>query len=285
MRQEIDFRELILQEIQKGKLRMPVLNPIALKIRQLVANEADIQEIVQTIKLDSTLCASVLEAVNSAYYGLEIKRKTIEDAISFLGIKATGEVVVTATLSRSFVTTDTQLQPVMALLWKHNLCCALAAQWVASRYAKRVVAEAFIGGILHDFGKLRVLSAIERIKVTRKHALPPLSSSVILEAMDALHTTQGFHLLKEMNLPEEYCLVARDHHMASERVPAANTLLMVVRYADCVCGTLGVTLNTNPTDLTNEARRIGEQMAISEADATELIAYLGKRMRLPSVAS
>lgn len=285
MKDVLDFREIVLEAIQKARFQVPVFNPIAIKIQRLVASDAETRDIVQTIKLDSTLCARVLEAVNSSFYGLAVKMKTIEDAIGYMGTQQTGEVVVTASLSHNFISNDRQLQPMMTLLWKHSLCCGLAAQWVASRCSKSLSPEAFIAGVLHDFGKLRLLSAIESIKRDRRLSLPPLTDRLILDTFEALHPTQGYQLLRQMKVPEEYGLVARDHHLPAEEVPSMNELLMVVKYANEVCRTIGLTLHPEDRRGVLEMETWRNRLKVSPEAALDLTTYLRAKMRLPAVPS
>ena len=225
MQKEIDFGDIVLSIIDGGKVATPVFNPIALKVQQLIARDPEISEIIEMVSLDSKLSAAVLQAVNSPFYGLGVKKQTVSDAIHYLGIKESGNVVVSAALSNNFSSKDKQIQPYMLQLWKHHLGCAIGTQWLSNTFQKDLNSKAFLAGMLHDFGKLMLLSAIEKAGKDRSLGLPPLTNRLIYETLSMLHAEQGFKILTEMHLPEDYCEVARDHHLPYAQIDKANSAI------------------------------------------------------------
>jgi HD-like signal output (HDOD) protein len=280
MEREIDFGNIVLGIIEKGKIPAPVFNPIAIKIQQLVATGPEIGEIVEMVSLDSKLSASVLQTVNSPFYGLITKKKTVADAITHLGVKESGNVVTSATLSKNFTSNDKQMQPFMLQLWRHNLGCAIGTQWLCNIVHEELSAQAFLAGLLHDFGKLILLSAIEKAKKDRTLGLPPLTNQLIYETLSKFHADQGFNLLEEMKLPQEYCSVARDHHLTYKNIDKKNVLLNLVQIANMVCKEVGIGMSIDDleTDLleTNEAKLLGLRKETSE----KLKEYMKMKMRI-----
>jgi HD-like signal output (HDOD) protein len=102
----------------------------------------------------------------------------------------------------------------MGKLWRHSVGCAIGANWLARHTGFQTLAhETFIAGLLHDVGKLYVLKVVDDMKTSGEIEDLP-SETVIDELMRQLHTEQGYALMSQWNLPENYCLVARDHHLA-----------------------------------------------------------------------
>ncbi len=92
--------------------------------------------------------------------------------------------------------------------------CAIGANWLAKQTGFQTLAhETFIAGLLHDVGKLYVLKIMDDMKACGEIENPP-SDRVIHEVMQNLHADQGYSLMAHWNLPEKYCQVARDHHLA-----------------------------------------------------------------------
>ena len=240
MEHDINFGDIVLDVIHEGKTPLPVFNPIAIKVQRLIERKPDLSEIIDTVSVDSKLSAAVLQAVNSPFYGLGVKKKTVSDAIFYLGLEESGSVVVAAALSGNFASKDEQIQPYMAKLWKHNLGCAIGCQWLSNRLEKGLNSTAFLAGMLHDFGKLTLLSAIEKAKRDKRLALVPITDRLICETLSRLHTEQGFTTLTKMNLPEEYCVVARDHHLPEDNLDPKERLLVFVRTADMICNEVGL---------------------------------------------
>ena len=60
-----------------------------------------------------------------------------------------------------------------------------------------------LAGLLHDVGKLFILTVIDDIQHSDQMKVNP-SAALLMEAMDDLHTTHGYALMHHWNLPEKY---------------------------------------------------------------------------------
>jgi HD-like signal output (HDOD) protein len=85
--------------------------------------------------------------------------------------------------------------------------------------------------------------------------------------IDTLHTRQGYSLMKHWNMPEEYCIVVRDHHEPS--VDPRNTLLILVRLADMACHKLGIGMRLL-SEVNLAATPEANLLELSEIDLAEL---------------
>ena len=78
-------KEKVYSEIQKSG-NLPTLPEILLKLLEACDNEnTPISEIASIISKDPVLSLKVLQLVNSAYYGLRKKFKSVEQAVVYLG--------------------------------------------------------------------------------------------------------------------------------------------------------------------------------------------------------
>jgi HD-like signal output (HDOD) protein len=278
MKKEIDFGQIVIEIVKSGNIPLPVFNPIAIKVQKLIEDNPDLGKIIELVSMDSKLSAAVLQTVNSPFYGLSIPKKTVSDAINYLGLEESGNVVVSAALSGNFTSKDEQLRPYMAKLWKHNLGCAIACQWLAKEMDDELSSMAFLSGMLHDFGKLTLLSAIQRSKRQKEMAQIPVTDHLIAETFAKFHAEQGYRTLSEMNLPQEYCIVARDHHMEFPNMDDENSLLRLTKTADIITKEIGL----SATEVAAEAMDVSQKTS-SGIDG-ELLAdckeYLMIKMRL-----
>ncbi len=128
-------------------------------------------------------------------------------------------------------------------LWAHCVATAFASLWLC-RHLKLsdLIPQAFIAGLLHDIGKLCLLSAIEQFMAADKDNAK-LTPELVEKIMLILHEKQGFALLSAWHLPDIYCRIARDHHI--DDYEASDILLVVVRLADMVCNKVEA---NNPQD-------------------------------------
>lgn len=271
MTQKKSFIDIVTHYIQSDTVTLPVFSAAASKVQQeLAKKEPDIRIIERIITADQSLSSQVLKTANSAFYKGLSEISTIRNAITRLGIKEIQKIVLLAATRNTFQCKDKLINLIIKRLWQHSVGCAYGAVWICKRHDYDVdPSEAFFGGLFHDVGKLFILMVIEHIKQKNKQA--KITPSLIMESMVQLHTTQGYQLLKHWNVPNQFAVVARDHHLAE--IDQSNTLLLIVRMADQVCCKLGI--STAPAqDIMLPATIEANLLNISEMDIAELEIYL-----------
>ena len=261
------FVDEIERVIAAGEVTLPVFNPTALRVQQeLVKKEPDSRILEQLITGDQSLSSQVLRMANSAFYRGLANIMTVKAAIVRLGMREIGRIVLLSASQNQFRTTDPEINTVMKKLWQHSAGCALAANWLAKRCKfADLSTQAFFAGLLHDVGKLFVLMVIEQVK--KKNTTLTMTDALFLEAIDTLHTKQGFALMQQWHMPEHYCLIVRDHHEPD--VDTKDYLLLIVRLADMACQKLGIALTPQPT-LNLAATIEAGVFNLSEIDLAEL---------------
>jgi HD-like signal output (HDOD) protein len=150
-------------------------------------------------------------------------------------------------------------------LWQHSAGNALAANWIARRCNfDDLAGQAFFAGLLHDIGKLFLLTVIEQANLRKSGKM---TQALLLEVVDSLHTREGYALMKRWNMPEEYCVVVRDHHHPV--LDVKNTLLVLIRLADMACHKLSIGLRQMP-DINLAATTEANLLELKEIDLAEL---------------
>lgn len=226
--------------IGSDEFNLPVFNEIALRIRKIVAtanfSAGDIEKLISS---DQSLASEVLRVANSPFYCGLTKVTTVREAVVRLGARPLADVVTLASERNRYSAKDPEIQAMMVKLWKHAVGVALASQWLARRlgYAERVD-ESLLGGLIHDIGKLGVLKVIDYLKDKESLSFQP---QFVIEVVDSVHAEVGHKLAVRWGLPENYCLIIRDHH--NEKFDQSNHVLMLVRLADAACNKLGISLH------------------------------------------
>jgi HD-like signal output (HDOD) protein len=268
MVQQESFIEIIDQQLASSNARLPVFNITALRIQQEIAKaEPNIRLIERLIVSDQSLTAKVLSVSNSSFYKGLNQVATVRNAIVRLGINEVSNIVMLVTHENSFRSKDPFVHGIMRTLWRHSVGCAMGSNWLAKKCGLHGLAhEAFFAGLLHDVGKLFILTVIDDLKHSDDLDIQP-SDALLIEAMNSLHANHGFSLMVHWNLPEKYCNVVRDHH--NEEFESKDMLQILVRLADKACLKQGIGMVEDPA-LVLVATPEAELLHISEVDLAQL---------------
>ncbi|WP_372678010.1 HDOD domain-containing protein [Desulfosarcina sp.] len=262
------FLEAFKSYLTSKKAVLPAFDATGLKIQQEASKtDPDTDAIEKMITCDPSLTSHVLRIANSAFYKGIKQVSTVRAAIVRLGSREVANIAILVTQKRTFQSKDPYINKMMQNLWRHSVGCAVSAQWVANRSGLPAKSqEAFTAGLLHDIGKLLILTTTDEIKRAGAIKQHP-SGDLLEEVMDNYHTVYGYALLRTWNLPDHYCSIARDHHKAD--LKKNDDLMMMVRLANKTTNSMGIGLKgVEPCVLvvTPEA----DYFEFSEVDMAEL---------------
>jgi len=271
MQKNLSFLDVIKQYIEAGDIVLPVLSSVAMRVQQeLVKNEPEIKLLESLISKDQSLSSQVLQMANSAFYHGLVEVRTINAAIVRLGMREVGRITLLAATKNQFRSKHKVLNAIMNKLWQHSVGCALGVRWLSSRCKlDELENDAFFAGLFHDVGKLFVLMVIDQLK--EKNNNLPFTQALLMEAMTVLHTQQGYNLMQQWNMPEEYCVITRDHH--NKDIDSKNNLLLLVRISNMACHKLCIGLKKE-SSLVLSASEEAQHLNISEIDLAELEIFL-----------
>jgi len=242
MTRQNSFLDLLNAYLDSGKVSLPPFDDAVQKIQQeLSATDPDIGKIEKIITSDQALTGQVLRVANSSFYKGFSKVETVRKAIVRLGIKEVANIAVLVTQKRQFRARTAVTRTVVNELWKHSAGCAIGSHWLAGHCGyNSITHEAFFAGLLHDVGKLLIISLVDKIILSDKIDFKP-TDRLLGEIMSEFHAQHGYQLMAMWNLPEEYCTVARDHH--KEPPDDGNPLLLMVRLANKACKKMNIGYN------------------------------------------
>ncbi len=264
------LHDLIIRVVRSREITLPVFNPIALRLQHALGrDDVQIADIELMIVEDQALASQILRVANAAFYqGLQ-PVTTVRKAIIRLGMQKVANLAMVAAQQQIYQKTSSAFQKYQEKLWRHAFASAMGSRWIAERCGFRATAEnAFLAGLLHNIGQLVLLKIIADLYATG--FIPAnLPQTVIAEVLNgAMHTEQGHLIAKKWNLPDEYCVVVRDHHQ--EPFDLNNVLLLFVRLVDYACEKIGVGLRSDPQialAATPEAQVLGlGEIALAELE-------------------
>ena len=224
---------------------LPVFPKVAQELFGKMEDEnSSINDIAAIIARDQALAGQMLKLANSAFFAGLNKVRTIRESIMRLGVNQVFNFLVASSQKDCYVSHDKVIAQYLKILWQHALATAKGSQWLLRKTGYPELAdEGFLAGLFHDIGKLLLLRVLETIRSENQELA--LADSFILEILDSMHVEQGYSLMKEWNIPQVYCDVARRHH--EEFTAPADPLLMAVRIVDHVCAKTGTSLKPDPT--------------------------------------
>jgi putative nucleotidyltransferase with HDIG domain len=248
MQQDGSLLDRIIQLTGSGSFSLPIFDPVSLRLQKAIANNIeDIGEIENLIMSDQALAAEVLRVANSPFFCGLSPARTIRAAIVRLGTRQMRRLILLISERTKYRSQNPLLHGMLGDLWRHASTTALAAQWLSKRLRMTGIEEiCFLGGLLHDIGKLVILKAIDEIEKNKSIKIP--SPEVLNEILQTEHCNLGHKMLQEWNIPEIYCQIARDHDI--DNVNSEDFPLLIVRLANQGSRLLSLGLNPDmPPDL------------------------------------
>lgn len=270
MTHEKPLVQLIKEHLSGDLQDLPVFNNVAVKLQQLLSSRSfEIEDVIELIGEDQSLSSRVLKVANSSYYAGLTKIATIKDAIIRLGAQEIANMAMLASQFEFYQSPNETLNRMMQSLWGHALACGVGAKWLARKSGyPGMAAEAFMGGLMHDIGKLALLKVLDDI-LKNKETSVHFSDQLIYEIMGAMHEEVGYNLMKSWNFPDFYCDIANGHH--KPEFDHTNILLVAVRLANMACKKLGRCVGPADPDLSifsaPEAQFLGlKEIALAELE-------------------
>ncbi len=227
------------------------LPPLPAAVERLLAMsrepEVNFRKVAQVIESDPALTARILRAANSAFYGVSRRVQTVRQAVVLLG----HEVIINLALGVSVLNLKRNLLKQWpgdpAAFWRHSLSVALLARELARQLKLADSEGAFVAGLLHDIGKLVLLShhgvVYAQVLLAARQSSQPLHM-LESELFEVDHAAAGYALCQHWNLPEALAQAVAEHH--AEAPPASDTLAELVYDANELIKRLGLGDSGNP---------------------------------------
>lgn len=245
---------------------LPVFHPIAIKLQQLLMTpDFSMAQVVALANEDQSLAGQILKMANSTMYIGRVRTETIKDAVIRLGGQQVCNLAMAASQAGLHVSKHPVINGFMQSLWLHSHACALGSRFLArSAGYPQYADQAYMGGLLHDVGKLYLLKSLERLNELGV-AQAALEEDLLLEIFEELHVEQGCRLMEHWNMPKVYYDVVANHH--DDNFDTSDIVLTVVRLVNKACRMKGIGLVTDPTlDLDEEPEAALLQLSQEEMD-------------------
>jgi HD-like signal output (HDOD) protein len=172
----------------------------------------DFDVLEQLIKKDIGLSASLLQVVNSPFYGLRNKVESVKQSISLLGLKTISTMVYGLVVRNAIPGGNREF---MEKFWDMTAQTAMAASFIAGRIGGIGRDDAYTFGLFMESGIPILMQKFPDYKDTLEEARSS-ENGCFTEIEDDKHCTDhatiGALLTRKWHLPEAICNAIRCHH-------------------------------------------------------------------------
>lgn len=185
-------------------------------LKELGSPNASAQRVGEIIGKDLAMTTKLLQMINSAFFGMSRQVTDPTEAVTILGFETVKSLVLCIQVFAQF----DKVKPTyfsIDKLWRHCTAVAQAARKIAQleEADSEVQEEAYLGGLLHDLGKLVLVSNFgEQYQgaqtLARKNKL--LIWDVEKDLFGAAHSEIGAYLIGLWGLPLAVVEAAALHH-------------------------------------------------------------------------
>jgi HD-like signal output (HDOD) protein len=229
----LDLSSQLIQQLRATEIRIPPYPAVALSLDRLARDpKSTLTDVTSVIAADASLAATVLRYASAASMKSNAP-VTLDAAVRKLGLEELTRVVIATTVGAS-ATAPGPLSLLRRDQWRRSLLSAMFCRELAGRRGV-LPDQAFLAGLLHDFGAVVVLACLESLG---KDRLPTLSEATWRRLVEDLHIEFGMIVVQRWQLPEPIAEVVTHHHTPHGASRAHRTLVQLVSIVDQVIAVL-----------------------------------------------
>ncbi len=272
---------IILRRINENRLQLPSMPMVALKCLDVLRDpNVTFADVAKVVEQDPVIATRVLRVVNSAAYSRHSAVKTLEQAVSQIGVKPMRILLVEVAACQVFTSRSAGIRQKFKLIWEHCLAVGMLARDLASRLRSRVEPDvAYLGGLLHDIGKPIVgglLLEAER-KLIDELDVPWMTESLWQKSVAESHRSIGSEVARAWKLPAEVAAAIQNFD-AYDRDGGPHSCGNLVRFANTLAKREGIYVGDVSGDEIIAAILQGRSVLnVDEATESALIATLRDR--------
>ena len=225
------FKEKILDEVQG----LPPLPQSLTRIIEMCNNkDSDMNQIAHEIEKNPALSADLLKLSNSAGFAVRNKVSSIHAAVKVVGLKNIKNMLYVSGVRKIMDGKYTKLQEV----WDHSNKCSFVARYLAMENGRAKYADiGSVGGLLHDLGKLVLLSIDKSVfSKMSEYKDRDMSSSTVIEefSIGISHSTLGAILAKKWSFPADVTAAIEFHHRPFMAPPEHREVAELIYLANMI---------------------------------------------------
>lgn len=229
------------EKILSGITNLPTLPTIYASLSEAISDpHTSNEQLAKIISADQASIFKILKIANSSFFGLRGRIDTISQAILFLGFNEIRNIVFALSIMNFFPKEKQTFNFKPIDFWAHSIATGIITRKIGAALGIKNLESFFIGGILHDIGKLVFLEFAKK-EYTRVVELVDSKNCLIKDAEKEIfnmdHSRAGYLLAEKWKLPANIQNVIYYHHngyIGSEK----DFLVAAVHAGDILARTL-----------------------------------------------
>ena len=211
----LKFIQKLGAELNSGKLELPAFPDVALRVRNAL-EEPDVSAdtVARIVSSEPVLTARLLKLANSAMMnpaGIQIN--DVRTTITRLGFDVVRNSAVSIEMEQLALSESVQhLKDEMKAVWNHSVNVAAMSYVIAKKQTSINPDEAMMVGLLHNIGKIYILTRFENNFPEIAHEQPELMHDLL----EKWHSGVGSTILDAWNFSKEIS-TAVDEYTDAER--------------------------------------------------------------------
>ena len=210
--------------------RLPAMPQILFKLMDLCQrDEAGIGELTKVIAHDAGMSTKVLNVANSSAYNRSNRKIGLMQALNTLGVEVLKTLVISESVYQTFSNFSNSSGVNLHGFWVRSLKAAVLARELAKKMSYPHSEEAYLAGLLHNVGRLALLSAAPNEYSSNFMAKDDERlCSIERDSLGISHTEAGAWIIEQWNLDSFLADSVRYHHEPIARLKSAHPLIRLV---------------------------------------------------------
>ncbi len=233
----VENLEMISQRIANEIDSLPRFPENIVQLQGMISDpEVELSEIARQVSTDPALTADLLKVVNSAQFMLPKKVDNIVEAVKLVGMRGLRNLLYSYGTQKILGHDGPQTKQ----LWEHSYRTAFYAYHLARGITrkKHILDDVFVGGILHDMGKIIFASVHpELIQNIQRFCT---DKGIPVELFEDLasglnHADIGAMIAEKWNFPDALVHSIKYHHSPSDAPDENIDVVLTVYMANVLC--------------------------------------------------
>ncbi len=198
--------------------------------------EVDARELSRLIEKDQAMASKIIRFANQGFFGIRLETSNVSHAVAYLGNNMVRDAVVSIAIVDLFSTVNMFKGFNIKGFWIHSISVAMIARYVAKESEIAPPDMSFMGGLLHDIGKVALCvyfpEYFEKVWQLLQNGEMTFYEAEKKE-IPTNHSEIGTALAKIWKLPRYLIDVIQGHHKIEENMHSYN-LSKIVHLSDVI---------------------------------------------------